>query len=375
MFAKTTIRAATILALVLFTILLTKAHPATGIVVDRQNRIYFSDLETVWRLNPDGSLSTFRAGVRGRHVHELFMDNDGNVYGADVSYEPATQKWISAVWKMTPDGNLSWLQEPSDNPKPGMSLWIDAAGNMYSVDQNNHTRTRTLLLRRAPDGTVTTLAGGAYGHTDGKGAAAKFSSVGGMTFGPEGSLYLTDGNAVRKVTMGGSVTTVARNLDFTTSEDRERLFSGNYGSLAGLAVDANENVYVADAGRRRLLKANTDGKIEVVHRAEPPFFPNGVFVVHTGDVYVLEVGFTLPNITSGPRVRKISPDGKNVVLVTVDEKSGQSPNSFAVTAGVTAETFLQFIIRRPKTVFVATLVVVAALTAVIWRRHRRAQRP
>ena len=50
------------------------AHPAWGIVVDRNNQIYFSDLETVWRVDAQGKLTVFRAGVGGRHTHDLNMD-------------------------------------------------------------------------------------------------------------------------------------------------------------------------------------------------------------------------------------------------------------------------------------------------------------
>lgn len=32
------------------------AHPATGIVVDARGLVHFSDLETVWRLEPGGAL-------------------------------------------------------------------------------------------------------------------------------------------------------------------------------------------------------------------------------------------------------------------------------------------------------------------------------
>src|SRR5919205_893169 len=93
-------------ALALFSLLpaAAAAHPATGIVVDARGRIHFSDLETVWRLDAGGRLTIFRPGVRGRHVHELSIDKDGNVYGGDVTYEPSTAKWVEAVWRRTPDG-------------------------------------------------------------------------------------------------------------------------------------------------------------------------------------------------------------------------------------------------------------------------------
>ena len=140
------------------------AHPPTGIVVDRSGNVYFSDLETIWKFSTEGKLSVFRAGQRGRHVHELTIDSDDNVYGSDLSYNPGTKGWIGNVWKMKPDGQITYLLESTENSPRGMSIWLDQAGNMYSVDQNNHTKTQTLLLKRTPAGVVTTLAGGAYGH-------------------------------------------------------------------------------------------------------------------------------------------------------------------------------------------------------------------
>ncbi len=81
----------------------TEAHPASGIVVDRVGNIYFSDLETIWKFDTHGKLTVFRKGERGRHVHELAIDEQDNVYGADISYNPVTEGWISDVWKITPE--------------------------------------------------------------------------------------------------------------------------------------------------------------------------------------------------------------------------------------------------------------------------------
>src|SRR5207253_9986703 len=79
----------------------TWAHPAWGIVVDRRGQVYFSDLETVWKIDAQGKLTVFRAGVSGRHIHELVIDEDGNLYGPDYSYVPETQRYLNAIWKMT----------------------------------------------------------------------------------------------------------------------------------------------------------------------------------------------------------------------------------------------------------------------------------
>ncbi len=98
---------------------------------------------------------------------------------------------------------------------------------------------------------------------------------------------------------------------------------------------------MADGGNRRLLKIDSAGGGEIVSRAEPPYFPTGVAAVG-GNLYVLEVGFTLPNLTSGPRVRKITADGKSTILITIGEngRAGKSSSALALQAGTTAERFI-----------------------------------
>lgn len=350
-----------------------EAHPASGIVLDHAGNVYFSDLETIWKIDTNGKLSVFRAGVSGRHVHELAIDEQDNIYGADISY--VSQKWIGDIWKMSPDGKLEYLLEPTDRPPRAMSIWRDREGNNYFIEQNNHTKTQTLLLRRAPDGKVTTLAGGAYGHADGNGSDAKFSSVGGVAFGSDRSLYLADGASVRKVGMDGTVVTLAKGLDVRTSEDKPTLFGGSYGSLAGVAVDVAGNVYVADAGNRRLFKINREGKTEVLLRTDPPYFPNGVVAGPGGNIYVLEVGFTLPGSWSGPRVRKIAPDGKNTSLATVGAESDGAnlKATIARSAGASAESFLAFFVvgQRIKYGILILSASVLCTAAFVWQRRRK----
>ncbi|MBA2527935.1 MAG: hypothetical protein H0V18_19460 [Pyrinomonadaceae bacterium] len=352
----------------------TEAHPASGIVVDSALNIYFSDLETIWKFDTQGKLTVFRTGERGRHVHELAIDEHDNVYGADVSYNPATEGWISDVWKMTPEGKFTYLLNPTEHPPRGWSIWRDGAGHMYFIDQNNHTKRETLLLRRSPDGTVTTFAGGAYGHADGRGNLAKFGSVGGMAFGADGSLHLTDGEFLRRVTMDGTVTTLASDLLARTSEDQPRLFAGSSGSLAGLDVDSGGNVYVADAGNRRLLKVNKEGGVQVILRSEPPYFPTGVAAAG-GNLYVLEVGFTLPNVSSGQRIKKIDGDGKATILATVgaEGRNADVGPSLSTRAGVVAESTLAFFYYGGRVKYSLTFITVGlvSLLALIWQGRRR----
>lgn len=195
-----------------------------------------------------------------------------------------------------------------------------------------------------------------------------------MAFGADGSLYLTDGEFLRRVTMDGTVTTLASGLTARTSEDQPRLFAGNHGSLAGLDVDSAGNVYVADTGNRRLLKVSKDGKVQVILRSEPPYFPTGVAAAG-GNLHVLEVGFTLPSAWSGPRIKKIDGDGKATILATVGAEGNDAElrRSFATRAGVAAESTLAFFYNGGRVKYTLAFMTVGlfSVIALIWHRRRR----
>ena len=138
------------------------------------------------------------------------------------------------------------------------ALAADPAGNAYVTDVYNFT-----IRKIAPDGTVTTLAGGTPGPLDGQGSAAQFSGgLYGLTADQGGTLYAADtsNERVRRVTPDGTVTTVAG--------------SGGYAEVDGEGADASfENpwgiavtrdggtVWVADqsSGALRRLASNPDG--------------------------------------------------------------------------------------------------------------------
>lgn len=261
---------------------LAPAHPGWGIVRDARGDLFFTDLKQVWRLSAEGALSVVVPHV---HTHELVIDTQGNLYGEDLTYEGARKEWHNRYWKRTPAGELTTVV-PDGEVARGFSLLQDAAGNMYAIEQNNHTRTRTLLLKRSPGGETQELAGGAFGIKDGKGSAAQFSSVGGLDVLPDGTIYLVDGNTLRKVSPAGEVTTLARDLD-----QPRRLLQGTAGkanAFFGVRYDGKGSVYVTDYDNRRVLKFSADGKQRVVaYESGLGWAPTGVWVAGDG-LYLLE---------------------------------------------------------------------------------------
>jgi hypothetical protein len=294
------------------------AHPSWGIVVDRRSQVYFSDLETVWKIDAAGKLSVFRAGVSGRHIHELAGDEEGNIYGPDYSYVPARQTYLNAVWRMTTAGAFTYVLAPTESMPRGMSIWRDREGNTYSYEQNNNLKRETLLLKRTPGGEVFVFAGGAYGHADGKGARARFSSIVGMAFGPEGDLYLSDGASVRRVAPDGTVSTLADGLDVKGAGRNPVEGEIRWGGLMGLTVGARGEVYAADYRNRRVLKITPGGEVSTAAQTEPPWTPTGVALSAGGDLYILEFG-TTPSNADKPRVRKLSPDGRVMTVAAVGQ--------------------------------------------------------
>lgn len=300
-----------------------RAHPAWGIAVDPQGRVYFSDLKAVWRIDARGAVSVFRAGG-DRHTHDLNVDEAGNLYGADNSYEPATKRFFSAVWKMTPAGDFSYLLAPTDDPPKGTSIWKDRDGNTYHV--TNYPGRELLVLKRTPDGSVTALVGSSSRAREYRQGVPY--SVGGMAFGLDGALYFTHGASVSKLTASGALSPLARNLAVENASGN-RAGRQSPTELLGIAVDAQGNAFVADHGNRRVLKIAPDGQMTTLLRAEESWFPTGV-AVRGGELYVLEEGHTPAYRPTGTRVRRLSQDGTVTVLATVRESGVASANPSSV---------------------------------------------
>ena len=140
---------------------------------------------------------------------------------------------------------------PTFNSPSGVAL--DAAGNIYVADWGNN-----LIREISTTGAVTTFAGSGFaGYTDGTGALASFTMPTGLAIDPQGNLFVADAgdNLIREISPAGAVTTVAGS-DTTGYVDGLGPAAAFFNPM-GLAVDGNDNIYVADAGNNliRLIKS------------------------------------------------------------------------------------------------------------------------
>jgi len=236
---------------------------ASDVAVDRAGNIYATTGQYVRKVAIGGTVVT----IAGSGAAPYFGGDDG----------PATS---------------ARLHSPS-------GLTVDVAGNWYIADTANNR-----VRRINPAGVITTIAGtGDAGSTGDNGLAtlAELNSPRSVAVDSQHNVYIADtgNNSIRKITPGGTITTVAG----------VQLSDPEY-----VAVDSNGSLYIADAGNGRVLKLTSGGAVSTLMLAQQP---SSITFDSSGNIYVAD----------GTRVSKTSPSGS---LSTV--LSGlNSPRGLGVT--------------------------------------------
>ena len=298
----------------------------TGVAVDANNKVYIGDTGNHRvRLVEGTNLST----IAGRAIQGY--NGDGTpatnfalnapagvgVFGADVFFADADNGRLrkvtgSTMTTVASDGSSGFAGDAGlanaaklDGP---MGVTVDAAGNYYIADTNNH------VIRKvnASDGKINTIAGtpgvasanpADLNGDGGSALSATFNKPGSVAVDALGNFYVADtgNNRVRKIDTNGTITT---------------LVGLNPPSLNGpssVAVSGN-NLYIADPGnhvvRRFLLTENTvsvfagiqglpghtgDNGLATSARLNRP---SGLAVNSDGDVFIADTG--------NHRIRKVS---------------------------------------------------------------------
>jgi hypothetical protein len=287
-----------------------RAHPGTGIVVDRQGRVYFTDLKRIWRVDPAGGV---QAVVSGKHCHALRLDERGRLEGEHVTYDSSAQKWWSSSWRLEDDGAVRDTVPPTEGFPFLFTPAVAGDGTRYFARVDNNRRDVSEIHRRAPDGKTALFVGGAYGFADGAGSGARFGPIGALAVGPGGALYLTDEASVRRVSASGEVRTIARGDPLLKPSLFARFFGGRFGKMMGLAVDERGTVFAANYGGSRVVRVTQDGRVTSVLDSDGGWAPSGV-ALSGADLYVLEYG-------TGDSVRvrrlRLSPPSPAVTLAVV----------------------------------------------------------
>jgi hypothetical protein len=249
-----------------------------GVTVDRQGNLYIADFEDhrVRRVSPDGTITTFAGRGAGG--------------GSSGDGGPAT---------------LARLDGPQ-------GIAVDGQGNVYISDYNDYR-----VRKVSPGGTITTFAGTGIPGSSGDGGpatSARLYAPSGVAVDGQGNVYIVDSynQRVRKVSAGGTITTIAGTGRLGFSGDGGPATSAQLSYPSGVAVDGQGNVYIVDANRVR--KVSRGGTITTFAGTGAGGFsgdggpatsaqvrPTGVGADSQGNIYIADF--------YGFRVRKVSPGG------------------------------------------------------------------
>jgi len=284
------------------------AHPGSGILVDRLGQIYFIDTGSgLWKIDTKGGLSHL-SPLRN---HWLAMDPTDRFTKARLPTDTGRD------WVITAAGSNPTMLISTDFP-----LVIGLNGDLYhpSVRETN-----VRIMRTNPTGGTS-----AFVTLPRSVAGPPLGWINGLTTGPDGSLYYSEDNAIRRINAKGEVSTVATVPALVNGPNIPGSDSRPY--LRGLKVDDKGVVYVADSADARVLKISPDGKVAAILQLESPWAPTDVALF--GDiVYVLEFTHDAGDDRTAwmPRVRKITPNGESTIIVTVDQMPGARPSKAAAS--------------------------------------------
>jgi hypothetical protein len=199
--------------------------PGGGVAVGLDGSVFVATSNTVVKFTPDGHgtvvLHSAAAGL-STSLGPIAVDAKGNVYVADgsrritrINVDGTTSAFAGTGTQAPPDSAVGDGGPATASPLGAPTqLIVDAGGNLLIADASAHR-----VRRVAPDGTITTIAGG------------------GTTVVGASELYAPDGTLPTDLRLAG---------------------------VTGLAIDGKGRIYVADGQSHAIFRFGTTGGIELV---------------------------------------------------------------------------------------------------------------
>ncbi len=297
----------------------------TGLTVDAAGNVYIADSlnHRVRKVDTSGNITTVAgdgsdgfSGDSGAATSaqlntptDVAVDVAGNLYIAD--------RWNVRVRKV--DGGTGIITTVAGDGTFGLSgdggpatsaqlnqpvgLAVDAAGDLYIAEKFSHAVRKV----DTSTGVITTVAGnGSRGNSGDGGLAtsAQLNEPMDVAFDTSGNLYIAaSNNRIRKVDASTSIITTVAGGAFGSLGDGGLATDAALDFPTGVAVDASDNLFIADYRNHRIRRVDASTNIITLYAGSfPPGFsgdggaatsalmnnPSGISVDGSGNYFITE---------------------------------------------------------------------------------------
>jgi len=274
----------------------------------------------IWTYSGDGGPATSAAL---HYPTGLVVDSSGSLYIGDSGNGRVRKVTNEIITTFAGTGHgLPWgdggLATAAQLTRPE-AVAYDEVGSLYIADAGN-ARVRKVTR----DGIITTFAGNGTDTYAGDGGRAVDAAVSpkAIAVSAPGDVFIADiyNQRVRKVSPNGIITTVAGNGSFGFSGDGGPATSAKLNHPHSVATDRAGNLFIADTNNHRIRKVSPGGTISTVAGSGSPGYsgdggtaataqlrePRAIACDHAGNLYISDTG--------NQRIRKVSESG---VITTI----------------------------------------------------------
>ncbi|HEV8073041.1 MAG TPA: ice-binding family protein [Opitutaceae bacterium] len=250
-----------------------------GIVINSSGVLFVADTgnSTIRKIAPGGVVTTFAGSAANKSYQDgtgtsawfnspvgIAVDAFGNLFVAD-SKNTVIRK-ITPTAAVTTFAGAAGVIGSTDSParfNAPFGLAVDfSTSNVYVGDSSNNT-----IRKITSFGITSTLAGLPLttGSADGTGNVARFNLPDGEATDTAGNVYIADtaSSTIRKMTPGGTVTTIAGQAGVQGLTDGTGTGS-LFNQPEALTVDTAGNIYVADTGNAAIRKITPVGVVTTI---------------------------------------------------------------------------------------------------------------
>ena len=326
----------------------------SGIAFDAAGNLYIADFgnSVVRKVDTHGRISLYASPPIGDggpasaaslpYPQTVALDSQGNIYLNDGSGRIRKIDANGIITTVAGTGEQGYVADGVAATSAPLNLpgqiAIGTAGDLFIADTGNHR-----IRKVDASGTITTVAGSGISGFSGDGGPAvlaQLSSPSAVAVDRAGDLYIadTDNHRIRKVSTGGTITTLAGNGAAGYSGDGGPASAAELASPVSVAVDLAGNVYTADSfpPAPAVRKISAGGVIATVAGTGQMGSSNdGVPAVSAALAHPVSIALDSDGdlFIADDRIRRVRPDG----IIDTVAGWGQVYHVFSSQSGASAD--------------------------------------